>query len=163
MNNLNIYELHHEIHKKKESRTVTYDKVLDICNNKIRIAAKKELYRLYFEVPEFVIGLPVYDLNECIQHVMSNLKRNQLLVYYYFPKILYISWDWEEINKSKTLKLTNEKLTNEKATTSESSSSGRNYLHIENNNTVLPRESDRLLMKKSLEFRPNGKFRLNID
>jgi hypothetical protein len=163
---LNIYELHQEIHKKKVSRTVTYDKVLDICHNKIKIAAKNELLRVCFDVPEFVIGLPVYDLNECIKYVMSNLNRNQFMVQYYFPKILYISWDWDEINNAKTLKITNEKPETEKST--ELLPVPKRLFHTVGDQTIdggglLPQESDRLLIKRKLEFRPNGKFRLNLD
>jgi hypothetical protein len=49
------------------------------------------------EVPEYVCGFPLYDLNSCIKYLIDSLKVNGFLVKYYFPKVLYISWDFEEI------------------------------------------------------------------
>jgi len=98
MKKLNIYELHGEMNRRKETRTRSMDNVLERCHNKIRSASKKELSRIYFEVPEFVIGLPVYKLNDCILHIMKSLNQNGFVVKYFFPKLLYISWDFDEIN-----------------------------------------------------------------
>ena len=77
---LSIYDLHDEINRKKEVREKVYEKILEICYNKIRSASKKEMYKVYFDVPEFVIGLPVYKLNDCIQYVMNKLRNNNFIV-----------------------------------------------------------------------------------
>lgn len=105
MKRLNIYELHSEINKKKEHRTKSLDHVLERCHTKIRNASKKELHRTWFEVPEFIIGLPVYNLNDCIIHLMTSLNQNGFVVKYFFPKVLYISWDFDEINQCQNIAL----------------------------------------------------------
>ena len=105
MKKLNIYELHGEMNKKKENRMKSLDHVLERCHTKIRNASKKELARTWFDVPEFIIGLPVYNLNDCIIHLMTSLNQNGFVVKYFFPKVLYISWDFDEINKSQNIAL----------------------------------------------------------
>lgn len=105
MKKLNIYELHGEMNKKKENRMKSLDYVLERCHTKIRNASKKELARTWFDVPEFIIGLPVYNLNDCIIHLMTSLNQNGFVVKYFFPKVLYISWDFDEINQSQNIAL----------------------------------------------------------
>jgi len=150
MINLNIYELQKEISKKKERRTRSFDKVLEICHNKIKEASKKELTNIYFDVPEYVIGLPMYNLSNCIEHIVRCLKENGFHVQYYFPKYIYISWDFEEINR-------------------------HSMIESRDPHKPEPKESDRLLLSsntnrllnakasKELEHRPNGKFVLHLD
>lgn len=105
MKRLNIYELHGEMNRKKEHRMKSLDYVLERCHTKIRNASKKELSRTWFDVPEFIIGLPIYNLNDCIIHLMTSLNQNGFVVKYFFPKVLYISWDFDEINQSQNIAL----------------------------------------------------------
>jgi hypothetical protein len=148
MKKLNIYELHDEINKKKEKRSRSFDKVLEICHQKVINASKKELVKVFFDVPEFVIGLPVYDLSECIRYIVKSLEENGFLVQYFFPKLLYISWDFNEINGKDQI---NKRIPFD----------NKPHTYIQNNN------ANKLIMKpstsKQLEHRPNGKFVLNID
>jgi hypothetical protein len=145
MKNLNIYELQKEISKKKEQRIRSFDRVLEICHNKIKDASKREMTKIYFTVPEYVVGLPIYNLSHCIEHIINSLKQNGFHVKYYFPKYIYISWDFDEINQSSTT-----------------------YSDLPQ-----PKYSDKLLITskaneilnkpKELEHRPNGKFVLHLD
>lgn len=141
MKNLNIYELHDEINKQKEKRSKSFDKVLETCHQKIINASKKELFKVYFDVPDFVLGLPVYDLTECIKYIVKSLENNGFLVHYMFPKLLYISWDFKEINKEHVVPTETK------------------YLAHTNANKLIMKPSN----TKHLEYKPNGKFRLNID
>ena len=139
MKNLNIYELHDEINKKKEKRTRSFDKILETCHQKIINASKKELFKVYFDVPDFVLGLPVYDLSECIKYIVKSLENNGFLVKYIFPKLLYISWDFKEINNTPA--------------------PSKQIDHTSKANKLIMKPSS----TKHLEHRPNGKFILNID
>jgi hypothetical protein len=59
---------------------------------KIRTAASKEKYELYYDVPQYVVGLPLFNINECIDFIIKQLTNNGFNVKYNFPKMLYISW-----------------------------------------------------------------------
>ena len=45
-----------------------------------------------YTVPEFVLGYPLYNLNECIGYIQDKLKKNGYSTKYVFPNILFISW-----------------------------------------------------------------------
>lgn len=101
---LNIYDLYRDINEKKDKKNVSYNQVLYKIHDKIKRAAEKERYKFVYEIPEVVFGLPSYDLNMCIAYIMKQLRSNGFLVKYYFPKILYISWDPREIRDYKKQK-----------------------------------------------------------
>lgn len=73
-----------------------YEKVLDLCHKRIKAAAEYRQMRCLIEVPEFVVGFPLYNIGDCMKFVISSLRENGFLVRYHFPKILYISWDYDE-------------------------------------------------------------------
>lgn len=52
-----------------------------------------------------MMGFPVYDLNSCLTYVIDSLKKNGFLVKYYFPKVVYVSWDYNEIESTEPNKL----------------------------------------------------------
>lgn len=105
MNNkfINILDLHRTINEKNLKKNECYEKVLDICHKRIRLANDNNSLRLIFEIPEFIYGYPLFDLNACIKYLLNSLKLNGFLVNYYFPKILYISWDFKEIDMQKDI------------------------------------------------------------
>ena len=156
MKHLNIYELHEEINKKKKKRSQSFDHVLGTCHQKIKNASKKELVKVFFDVPEFVIGLPVYNLTDCIKHLMKSLEENGFLVQYFFPKLLYISWDFDEIKANDRAK------TDLQIPYVGKPKAQIPYVENDNANKLIMKPSA-LSATKQVEHRPNGKFILNID
>jgi hypothetical protein len=98
---MNIYDLYRGIQQKKMKRIKSYDTVLSKCYAHIQKAADTELFQTFFEVPVFIVGLPLYDLNHCTAYIITQLRNNGFLVTYYFPRILYISWEIKEIRDKK--------------------------------------------------------------
>lgn len=96
--NINIYDLYRDMNTKKKKRLETFDRVLTMCHNKIRDHATKEQFECVYEVPEFIVGMPVFDINRCLVYIIKNLRRNGFKVTYHFPKYLHISWKIDDIN-----------------------------------------------------------------
>jgi len=103
MKRINILELHRMVNEKKEKHNGCYEKVLDMVHNKIKRSAQEKCLRCLFEVPNYVFGFPLFNLNECIEYIVKELKANGFVVNYYFPNKIYISWDFDEINEVKHL------------------------------------------------------------
>lgn len=99
MKRLNILELHRTINEKNARKNECYDKVLEICHKKIMLATQHKQLKCFFQVPEYICGYPIFDLNNCIKYLLESLKVNGFLVKYFFPKYLYVSWDFDEIQK----------------------------------------------------------------
>ena len=71
------------------------DRVVTRCYGTIRAVTKghNAASSCVYEVPEFVLGCPVYDLTDCILFVKRHLESNGYKVYYIFPRILIVSWE----------------------------------------------------------------------
>ena len=98
MKSLNILELHRTINEKKTLKNEVFERVLSKCHRRIELNAENQKLKCFFEVPEFVVGYPLYDIKTCIEFTLNSLNKNGFLVKYFFPKILYISWDLDEIS-----------------------------------------------------------------
>ena len=81
-----------------------FEKVVELCHVQITRAAENNFTHCIFEVPEFILGYPMYDINECIVHVLKRLKENEYNVSYFFPKIIYVMWPIEENKDDKQYK-----------------------------------------------------------
>lgn len=99
MNQLNIFELYKSINDKKEAKRSAFENVLVRVHSKIKLAASMDCYQCFYEVPEFIIGVPLFSLTDCITYVIKALKENGFKVNYFYPKTLYINWDPKVINK----------------------------------------------------------------
>jgi hypothetical protein len=100
MQQLNIFELYKSINDKKASKINHFEQVLLKCHAKIKLAAKNNHFACFFEVPEFVIGLPLFNVTECITYIINALKDNGFVVKYLYPKTVYVSWDPKVVNKT---------------------------------------------------------------
>lgn len=70
---------------------------------------------VFFQVPEFIFGEPLYKQGDCIGYLVVKLEENGFLVKYIHPNTLFVSWEnWvpayvrNEIKK-KTGKIIDEK------------------------------------------------------
>ena len=85
----------------------TYNKVVELCNKKIKRIAEHNGYSTFYTVPNYIIGFPLFNVEECIKHLMALYKKSNYVVNR-LPEenknILYISWDPSELSiKKKTL------------------------------------------------------------
>ena len=101
MSAVNVKDLNRMIDSKKLERNAVFNRVYDMCQQRVISYAKKDALRTTFEMPEFILGTPPFNLNDALTHVIDRLKNNGFLVLYFFPKLLYISWDVDEISGKK--------------------------------------------------------------
>lgn len=92
MKQLNISELRNKVLVKQRRRAAVYDEVLKKCHFRIQRAATNEKYECSYEVPQYVVGLPLYSMQECIDHIKEQLSQNGFTVTYVFPVTLKITW-----------------------------------------------------------------------
>ena len=100
---LNIFELHRTLESLKNKNTECFEKIIQSCHKKIITYTKNNKLNCFYEVPLYVIGFPIFDINKCIEYIKKSLEEDGFLVKYYFPKYLYISWDFNEINEHKLI------------------------------------------------------------
>lgn len=101
MSRLNILDLQRKINERSAKTTACFERVLEICHKKILFHCDRKHMRFFFEVPEYMFGYPLFDINDAIRYVIDALTRNGFLAIYYFPKYVYVSWDIDEIESHK--------------------------------------------------------------
>ena len=103
MSMININELHAERIEKEENKKQIYDNVLKKCHNKILLTSKMNPYEqwCYFVIPKFIYGIPLYNFNDCLQYLVTNLTKNGFKINYTHPNLLIISWFNIQTNNKK--------------------------------------------------------------
>lgn len=97
-NNINEKISLDELYDKKReieiNRLNIYKKILSRVHTKIRMTSKQKDNNqyLFYLVPEFVFGVPKYNVSECISYIIDKLIDNGFHIKYTHPNMLFISW-----------------------------------------------------------------------
>ena len=75
-------------------RREAFNVILETCYKRIQkcIQVTRNAYSCFCEVPEFLIGYPLYELNECLQYCIDMMTAKGFAVKYIFPRVLLVSW-----------------------------------------------------------------------
>tara|TARA_B100000686_G_C16689329_1_gene916670 strand:+ start:229 stop:654 length:426 start_codon:yes stop_codon:yes gene_type:complete len=117
MSSLNIDELYETIDEKNNKRLEKFDGILKQIHGRIKYYSKLERTFCFFQIPEFIIGVPLYNVSDLRNYIINSLKRNGFHIVYIDPNWLYISWSKEDrgkpVKKAKPKKDKNYKLIDE--------------------------------------------------
>ena len=89
---LDINSLFETTNQKTLKRLETYDKILKQCHTRIKYYSKYEKTTCFFAIPEFIIGVPLFDITELRTYMMNSLERNGFKLMYLHPNWLMIDW-----------------------------------------------------------------------
>ena len=95
---LDMNSLFDTTNQKALKRLETYDKILKQCHSRIKYYSKFEKTTCFFAIPEFLIGVPLYDVAELRTYMMNSLEKNGFKLMYLHPNWLMI--DWSEKKKT---------------------------------------------------------------
>jgi hypothetical protein len=92
---VNIDDLYEKQKMRDQKQIGIFHKILNRVHNRIKITArnKRSDRHIWYVVPEFLFGEPLYDKSECIAYVVSKLEENGFYIRYVHPNTLFISWD----------------------------------------------------------------------
>jgi helix-turn-helix protein len=94
---INIDELYENNKKRDMKQLSIFNKILNRIHKRIQFVGrnKRDDKHIWFTVPEYIFGEPLYDKGENIGYLVSKLKDNGFTVKYIHPNTLFISWhDW---------------------------------------------------------------------
>ena len=113
MSKLDLNELQAPLKEKEKIKMDIYDKVLTRVHKRIKMVARQPATFCIFVIPEFILGIPMYNFNECKNYIITSLRDNGLAVNYTEPNLLYISWDVEHLYSKQidTQQINNQQLT----------------------------------------------------
>ena len=106
MSSLNINSLFEEQDKKVLNRLKLFDDILVQIHNKIKLNSKNKTFYCTHQIPEFLIGKPLYKVEELRKYLIDSLKRDKFDVLYIHPNLLFVSWERLKNNKRSVKKST---------------------------------------------------------
>ena len=101
MLSLNINKLRSEVEDREKKKIKVFENILEMCYKKIiDINKQNDNYSCTFVVPNFVFGLPLYNIGDCVKFVMDKLIEKGFEIYFALPTTIHISWRPEGSNRS---------------------------------------------------------------
>ena len=70
----------------------TFSKIYNNIEKKISLASTSDFYYIWYEVPEFIIGFPLYNLEECKTYIIKQIKNNGFTIEEFDENIILITW-----------------------------------------------------------------------
>jgi hypothetical protein len=91
---INIDELYDKNQRRDLKQISIFNKILNRIHKRITYTGrnKRNDKHIWFTVPEYIFGEPVYDKGECISFLVVKLEENGFLIRYVHPNTLFISW-----------------------------------------------------------------------
>ena len=99
MSSLNINSLFDEADKKHLNRLKLFDDILVRIHNRIIYHSNNKWFYCTFSIPEFIIGKPLYHVEDLKKYLIDSLKRDKFDVLYTHPNLLFISWEKKKNEK----------------------------------------------------------------
>ena len=103
--------------KRHLKRLELYNSILEKVHHRIKYNAELEKTFCFYNIPEFIIGTPLYNVEELKNYIITALKKNGFMLLHIEPNWLFISWNVSEIkedtNKGKKKKEVDYKLVEE--------------------------------------------------
>lgn len=91
--NINIDELYEKQQQRDLRQVSIFNKILNRIHHRIRITsrAKKDKH-IWFTIPEYIFGEPVYKKEDCIAYIIAKLEANKFHIRYVHPNTVFVSW-----------------------------------------------------------------------
>jgi hypothetical protein len=91
---MNLDELFRQKKTTEEHKVKMYQKILNRVHKKIKYASGQRGNEQFccYVLPEFVLGIPKYDVATCNSYIIQNLQENGFKIKYTHPNLLFISW-----------------------------------------------------------------------
>jgi hypothetical protein len=92
---VNIDELYEKRKNKDVKQLSIFNKILNRIHKRIQLTGKQKLNEkfIWFQVPEFIFGEPIYDKGHCIAYLISKLEENGFYIRYLHPNTLFVNWE----------------------------------------------------------------------
>ena len=78
--------------ERDEKKKIIFKKIFEKLEKKIVLASSSNFYECKYEVPEFLLGMPIYSIEDCKKYLKVKLKENGFKVNNLNDNILLISW-----------------------------------------------------------------------
>ena len=109
MSSLNINSLYETMYERNLKRYEKFDDILRRLHNRIKYNAKNEKTFCFFQIPEFIIGVPLYNIEDLKEYLMKSLQKDGFQYMYVDPNWLFVTWELKNSKKIPSPKSKREK------------------------------------------------------
>jgi hypothetical protein len=99
MSSLSINSLYETMYEKNVKRYQKFDDILKRLHNRIKYNAKNEKTFCFFQIPEFIIGVPLYNINDLKEYLIQSLQKDGFEYMYIEPNWLFVTWELKKNRK----------------------------------------------------------------
>ena len=78
--------------KRENKKYIIFDKIYNSIEKKILTVSNINDNAICYELPEYIMGFPLYSLHECGLYIKNKLIENGFSAEIIFYKFIYISW-----------------------------------------------------------------------
>ena len=78
--------------EREQKKFITFEKVYSNIEKKIVKASATNFYYVWYEIPQYIIGCPLYNYNECLEYNIKRLESNGFKTEIHGPTIILVSW-----------------------------------------------------------------------
>ena len=92
---INIDELYEKKQRRDLKQIAIFNKILNRIHKRITHTSRNKNVNdthIWFLVPEYLVGEPIYDKGECIAYIVNKLQENGFHTKYIHPNTLFVSW-----------------------------------------------------------------------
>lgn len=91
---INIDELYEKKQNQELKQLSIFNKILNRIHKRITFASrfKPNDKHIWFTVPEYIFGEPIYNNGDCIGYLFTKMEENGFHVRYVHPNTLFIDW-----------------------------------------------------------------------
>jgi hypothetical protein len=92
---VNIDELYENKQKRELKQLSIFNKILNRIHKRITYTGrnKRNDKHIWFTIPEYIFGEPIYDKGDCIAYLVTKLEENGFHIRYIHPNTLFVSWE----------------------------------------------------------------------
>ena len=91
---IDIDSLYEKRHRRDLKQVAIFNKLLNRIHKRITLTARNKSsdQHIWFTVPEYIFGEPVYDKGDCIAYLVAKLESSKFQIRYVHPNTLFVSW-----------------------------------------------------------------------
>jgi len=95
LQNINIDELYEKQQTRDLRQVSIFNKILNRIYHRIKMTSRNKRTDkfVWFAIPEYIFGEPVYNKSDCIAYIISKLEGNKFHIRYIHPNTLFVSWE----------------------------------------------------------------------
>lgn len=103
MSSLSINDLYETINEKNMKRIKHFDDVLKKIHNRIKYNSRLEKTFCFYQVPEMILGVPLYNILDLREYISNSLKKDGFKYMYIDPNWFFISWEVKSNKKNSVI------------------------------------------------------------